>query len=263
LRLAILTSARRGFASGCLSALAASDRCEVAMVVFSHAKAPNAARQRRRKLEKLFRIGPLGAANGVRMRSWFRDASGEDIEALCNRLNVPFAETPTLNGQRTRRAFAAADSDLGLSLGNSYISQKVFALPKHGMLNVHGEVLPAYQNAQSVIWPIYNMSTETGLTIHEIDSGIDTGPILYQERYPIEFRPTLRETVVATLPITRSRGVAAVVHACEHYAALKAQAQPQAGGARYTTPSIWQFARMCRNNRELYRRIRGAAAPQT
>ena len=230
------------------------------MVVFSQAKPPNPARLRRRKLEKLFRIGPLGAANVLRMRSWFRDDSGEDIEALCHRLGVPFAETPTLNGQRTRRAFAAANADLGLSLGNSYISRKVFGLPKYGMLNLHGELLPDYQNAQGVIWPIYNLSTETGLTIHEIDSGIDTGAILHQERYPIEFGPTLRETVLATLPEVRARGVAAVVHVCEHYEALKSQARPQYGGTRYTTPTIWQFARMCRNNRTLYRRA--AAAPR-
>src|SRR3712207_8581825 len=47
-----------------------------------------------------------------------------------------------------RSLVKSADAALGLSLGNSYISSRIFTLPTYGMLNIHGEVLPDFQNAQ-------------------------------------------------------------------------------------------------------------------
>jgi methionyl-tRNA formyltransferase len=120
------------------------------------------------------------------------------------------------------------------------------------MINVHGERLPEYQNAQSVIWPIYNLESKTGLTIHQIDRSIDTGKILYREEYPIVFCAHLRDTVRTTTEITRQRTPAAVRYVCENYERLLADATPQIVGKKYTTPSIWQFVRMTRNNRLLY-----------
>ena len=123
------------------------------------------------------------------------------------------------------------------------------------MINFHGEILPKYQNAQGVIWPIYHMETETGLTIHQIDRGIDTGNILYQEIYPIVFGPTLRDTVLNTNRIARQRGPAAVRHVCEHYAELIQKARPQPVSTKtYTTPTYMQFLQMQRNNRLIYQR---------
>ena len=120
------------------------------------------------------------------------------------------------------------------------------------MINMHGERLPQYQNAQSVIWPIYNMERTTGLTIHQIDDKIDTGPILYQEEYPIEFHASLKETVTNTTRQTCNKVVHAVRHVCENYDELSKKAKPQTNGKSYTTPSFWAFLTMGRNNRKLY-----------
>ena len=61
------------------------------------------------------------------------------------------------------------------------------------MVNIHTEILP--DTASSIIWPIYKKIKTTGFTIHQIDKKIDNGKILYQERYAIDFYPTLEETV--------------------------------------------------------------------
>jgi methionyl-tRNA formyltransferase len=219
--------------------------------VLAHGVSANARRRRWRALQKIFRIGPLGAVNGVRMRAWYRDNGTPDIGKLCQRFGIPFSESPFVNCDATVALFQDANADLGLSLGNGYIGERVFSIPRRGMINIHSEVLPRFQGASSVIWPIYENLPETGFTIHQINSRIDGGDILYVEKWPIEFKQTLRETVIANLAIGRERIPAAVARVCVGYGEFRKNATRQTSHRSYTTPSIWQFARMLRNHRRL------------
>jgi methionyl-tRNA formyltransferase len=121
------------------------------------------------------------------------------------------------------------------------------------MINIHCERLPDYQNAQSIIWPVYNNESTTGLTIHQINRKIDTGNILHQETYPIQFRASLEQTVRENIKHTYAKVPAAMRYVCENYLQLKDNARPQGHVKSYTTPTIWQFMRMVRNNRKLHR----------
>jgi methionyl-tRNA formyltransferase len=252
-RLVILTCMEREIASRCLPALCANPALEVARVILAHGGSPNASRAFGRKIRKIMRIGPLGAINGVRMRAWYHDADAEPIGPLCERLGVPFSETDFINCDATRDLFRSAEADLGLSLGNGYIAPSVFSIPRLGMINIHTELLPEYQGAQSIIWPIYEGKRETGFTIHQVAKRIDAGDILYQERYPIEFRPTLRETVEHMMAVSRVRVPKAFSFVCENYDELRSVAKPQTIGRGFTTPTYWQFRRMLWNHRRLSR----------
>jgi methionyl-tRNA formyltransferase len=181
------------------------------------------------------------------MRRWYR-TNALDLKLLCDRLHIPVFETDRTNSDLTIELFKEAGADLGLSLGNSYISPSVFGIPKYGMINVHGERLPEYQNAQSVIWPIYYCETMTGLTIHQIERSIDAGKILYSEVYPIIFCRQLSETVRKTVKLTQERTAPAVRYVCENYLTLLRDARTQEGGQKFTTPTIREFYRMTRNN---------------
>lgn len=256
MRVIVLTSSTRGFGAYCLPRLAEADGIEVALVVYSQGQVPNRQRYWSRKLKKIRRIGLLGALNGYRMRSWFKEdvrnrLCVDDIRETAQRLGLRWETTPTINCPRTIELFQEADADLGLSLGNSYIAERVFSLPRYGMINVHHEVLPEYQGAQSVIWQIYNESDETGYTIHQIDRHIDTGRILYQERLPIDFQATLRETVIHNYARLYAASVPGLIESVKRYPELAAQAAPQGEGGHYTTPSFWQYLRMRRNHRAL------------
>lgn len=120
------------------------------------------------------------------------------------------------------------------------------------MINVHTELLPEYQNAHSIIWPIYFGKRETGFTIHQIVKTIDAGKILLQERYPIVFQPTLRETVELNLALANERVPKALKLVCENYPSYLAAAKEQGKGNVFTTPSIWQFLRMKSMNAKMY-----------
>jgi len=253
-KLVVLTSSRFGTASVCIPVLAESPDCTIARVIISRGLNRNRTSLWRRKLKKTLQIGPLGALNGIRMRAWYQGPQTPDALELCQRLGIPVFETDRTNSEETIRLFEDAAADLGLSLGNGYISERISNIPKFGMINVHGERLPEYQNAQSVIWPIYHMEANTGLTIHQIDRRIDAGEVLYREELPIVFCPKLEDTVRSTIEVTQRRTPAALRHVCENYERLRANATPQENGRRFTTPSIRQYLRMVRNNGVLYRK---------
>lgn len=258
MKLVVLTSNRHGLAAPCLDELVKSPDCTVACVILAGGGTSSRLRRLRRKLRKILAIGPLGALNGIRMRAWFRTAGDDDLEAVCARLGVPLHRTEGVNSAATVRLLEREEPDLGLSLGNGYIAPKVFSIPRHGMINIHRERLPDYQNAPSVLWPIYNNEVETGFTIHMIDKSIDTGNILYEERVPIKFCRNLRETVTTTLRDGVANIPAALRHVCEHFDELKENSRQQSDGRKYTTPTFLQFLRMVRNNRKRFEQSRSA-----
>jgi methionyl-tRNA formyltransferase len=57
--------------------------------------------------------------------------------------------------------------------------------PRWGTLNVHASLLPRHRGPAPVEWAILSGDAETGVTIMQMDAGVDTGPILAQERVPI------------------------------------------------------------------------------
>jgi len=70
------------------------------------------------------------------------------------------------------------------------IPEKILNLPKYGVINVHGSLLPKYRGAACIQWPIINGDKKTGVTIMKMDEGLDTGPILAQKSIPINVTDT-------------------------------------------------------------------------
>jgi methionyl-tRNA formyltransferase len=113
-----------------------------------------------------------------------------------------------INGwQPSLRAAASKDNIPTLSLNNAYQQQNLTFLslefdkilvvekfrPGTFLLNTHFSLLPAYKGCFTSIWPIYYGEEKTGVTLHEIDNGIDTGPIIDQEEVKIEPDTTSRQ----------------------------------------------------------------------
>jgi methionyl-tRNA formyltransferase len=126
------------------------------------------------------------------------------IAALAHGVGASFLVQPRAHdsdhaGFRSRLATLAPD----LLVVNSYsmiLQPDVLAVSRHGAVNVHGALLPAYRGANVTEWALINGARETGATIHVMDSGIDTGPVIAQRRVPIGFEDTwldVRRRVVA------------------------------------------------------------------
>ncbi len=65
------------------------------------------------------------------------------------------------------------------------IPARLIEIPRLGWINLHASLLPRYRGAAPVNWAIANGETRTGLTTMQIDTGLDTGPILLQTEVEI------------------------------------------------------------------------------
>jgi methionyl-tRNA formyltransferase len=65
------------------------------------------------------------------------------------------------------------------------IPKSLLNLPKYGYINVHGSLLPKYRGAACVQAPILNGDQDSGVTIMQIDAGLDTGSILSQNKIQV------------------------------------------------------------------------------
>lgn len=63
---------------------------------------------------------------------------------------------------------------------------EVIAVPAKGAVNIHGALLPEYRGGHVMNWTIANGDAHSGATLHYLDAGIDTGPVVAIERFSIE-----------------------------------------------------------------------------
>ncbi len=66
------------------------------------------------------------------------------------------------------------------------LPREILTLPKFGCINIHASLLPSYRGAAPINWAIIKGEEETGITIMQMDEGMDTGAILMQERIVID-----------------------------------------------------------------------------
>ena len=72
----------------------------------------------------------------------------------------------------------------------SVIRREILSAARLGCFNVHPGPLPRYAGLNSMCWAIYRGETAHGVTIHEMQPTIDTGPIVYQSLFPINDEDT-------------------------------------------------------------------------
>ncbi len=83
----------------------------------------------------------------------------------------------------------AADLYIVAAFGQ-ILSQEILDIPKYGCLNIHASLLPKYRGAAPIQWSIINGEEETGVTIMQMDAGLDTGDMLLKKAVKIEEHET-------------------------------------------------------------------------
>ena len=66
------------------------------------------------------------------------------------------------------------------------LTQEILDIPHYGCLNIHASLLPKYRGASPIQHVIIDGEEKTGVTIMQMDAGIDTGDMLYKKEIPIE-----------------------------------------------------------------------------
>ena len=74
---------------------------------------------------------------------------------------------------------------------NKILPKEIFSKLKYGAINCHAGKLPQYRGSSPLNWQIINGEIEGGVSIIQVDEGIDTGGILAQSRFPITHIDTI------------------------------------------------------------------------
>ena len=98
------------------------------------------------------------------------------------------------------------------------LSEEILKMPPFGCVNIHASLLPAYRGAAPIQWVILNGEKETGVTIMQMEKGLDTGDMLLKKAIPIEPKETGEslhdklmeigaELIVEALPLIESGAI--------------------------------------------------------
>jgi methionyl-tRNA formyltransferase len=84
------------------------------------------------------------------------------------------------------RVRAVPECDLLITGGHRHwLGEKVRSTPRIGAVGIHPSLLPKYRGTYPLWWALRRGEREVGLTLYVLDSGIDSGPIIAQERIPV------------------------------------------------------------------------------
>ncbi len=111
-------------------------------------------------------------------------ASAVKQTALALGLNV--AQPDSLKTPETQASLRAVDAEVMIVAAYGLIlPQAVLDIPRRGCLNIHASLLPRWRGAAPIQRAILAGDTETGITIMQMDAGLDTGAILLKNALPI------------------------------------------------------------------------------
>lgn len=101
--------------------------------------------------------------------------------------NIPVFQPETFRDDLSYETVLKYEPDLIITAAyGKILPQRVLDIPKYGCINVHASLLPKYRGASPVHASILNGEKETGVTVMNMDAGMDTGDILVQAKTPID-----------------------------------------------------------------------------
>lgn len=111
------------------------------------------------------------------------------VQQRAEELGLPVRTPVSLRSAEAQAEFAALNADVAVVAAYGLIlPQPILDAPKHGCINVHASLLPRWRGAAPIHRAILAGDTVTGVTIMQMEAGLDTGPMLATVELPIEDR---------------------------------------------------------------------------
>ncbi|MFN7397908.1 MAG: methionyl-tRNA formyltransferase [Sandaracinobacter sp.] len=108
------------------------------------------------------------------------------VHLRADALGLPVRTPERLKDAQDQAAFAALDLDVAVVAAYGLLlPQPILDAPQHGCLNLHASLLPRWRGAAPIQRAILAGDADTGVTIMQMEKGLDTGPMLKVGRMPI------------------------------------------------------------------------------
>ena len=113
------------------------------------------------------------------------------VHAKAEELGLEVRTPKSLKPEEERAAFATLGADVAVVAAYGLIlPQVVLDAPTHGCLNIHASILPRWRGAAPIHRAVMAGDEQTGVTIMQMEAGLDTGPMLHIVRTPIAAKTT-------------------------------------------------------------------------
>ncbi len=148
------------------------------------------------------------------------------VHALAEDLHLPVRHPETLRIAEAQAEFTAWAADIAVVVAYGLIlPQAVLDAPRLGCVNIHASLLPRWRGAAPIHRAIMAGDDETGISIMQMEAGLDTGPVLLTRTLPIG----AEDTTAALHDCLSELGAEAVVAALADFDSLSPVPQPQEG----------------------------------
>ncbi|MFN3593296.1 MAG: methionyl-tRNA formyltransferase [Thiobacillaceae bacterium] len=157
------------------------------------------------------------------------------VKTLALELGLPLYQPTELKSEAARRPLAEARAEVMVVAAYGLIlPPAVLQLPRLGCINIHASLLPRWRGAAPIQRAILAGDAETGITLMQMDAGLDTGPILSMARLPI----AADETAGSLHDKLAALGAQEIVRLLPRLAAGEVEAQPQDDAQAVYAPKI-------------------------
>lgn len=145
-------------------------------------------------LEHLIQQGRkiVGVVVSKNSDNWYKG-----VDEIAKKYELKLFEESNINNAYFLEQLKELEPDLIVVVNFEKILKKdIISLPTYGCINTHASLLPKYRGRAPLNWAIINGEKETGVTVHKIDKGIDTGDIIEQERINIKKDDYIEDVLV-------------------------------------------------------------------
>jgi methionyl-tRNA formyltransferase len=152
------------------------------------------------------------------------------VKALAEHRGLPVRQPATLKTDEARAPVIAIALDvLVVAAYGLILPPAILSWPRYGCLNIHASLLPRWRGAAPIQRALLAGDRETGITIMQMDAGLDTGPMVDAVRVAISPRDTTG-TLQSRLATVGGEAIVATLARLASAGSLAATPQPVAGG---------------------------------
>ncbi|HLC81362.1 MAG TPA: formyltransferase family protein [Candidatus Nanoarchaeia archaeon] len=118
----------------------------------------------------------------VKSRKYLNDEA-KTIEELAEKHNLRLIKANDLSSQEFLGQIKDLNPDYILCLVSQILKKNVFETLGNRLINAHGSYLPEYRGAAQYVFYLKNNDPQFGVTIHFMEPGLDSGPIIFQRKF--------------------------------------------------------------------------------
>ena len=135
------------------------------------------------------------------------------VKCIAVENNIPVYQPATLKNNDAFELIQKLNPDLIVVVAyGKILPQSILDYPKCGCINVHASILPKYRGAAPIQWAVLNGDKTTGITVQQMDIGIDTGDILLTAETEININETSEELFERLSLLGADSLIKAIIH---------------------------------------------------